>query len=81
MNLGFGPGGELYTAESGKGRVKRYAADGKFLGLVGYVGTRRYESPIPACSHIPFAVLPDASRLFVLDLQQKQLRVLATNKE
>jgi hypothetical protein len=79
MNLCFGTDGVLYTAESGLGRVKRYTAEGKYLGLVGYVGTHRFErgSGLAAsCSNMAIAVTPDAERVFVMDYRSKSIRVL-----
>ena len=55
MNLYFGPEGELYTSESGLGRVKRYDVDGKFLGLVGYAAVPRFNRAgrkAASCSNI-----------------------------
>jgi sugar lactone lactonase YvrE len=80
MNLCFGPKGELYTAESGLGRVKRYSADGKFLGLVGYVGVARFSRASRlaiSCSNIAIAVSKDESRIYVLDFKENIIRVLA----
>lgn len=79
MNLCFGPDGVLYTSESGLGRVKRYTTDGKFLDLVGYVGTTRFEhgSGLAAsCSNIAIAVTPDGERVFVMDYKNCLIRVL-----
>jgi hypothetical protein len=42
MNLCAGSDGVLYTSESGWGRVKRYATDGRMLDLVGYIGVERF---------------------------------------
>jgi hypothetical protein len=83
MNLCFGPGGVLYTAESGLGRVKRYTPEGKFLGLVGYVGVTRFTRAgrlAASCSNIAIAVNKDGSRVFVQDLKKNIIRVLAKQK-
>lgn len=80
MNLCFGPKGELYTAESGLARIKRYSPDGKFLGLVGYVGTERFNRAgrtAASCSNITVAVSKDASRIYVLDFKENFIRVMA----
>ncbi len=82
MNLCFGPKGELYTAESGLGRVKRYTPDGKFLGLVGYVGVTRFtraSALAASCSNIAIAVTPDGRRVFVMDYKKRLIRVLEKN--
>ncbi|MHC4716447.1 MAG: NHL repeat-containing protein [Planctomycetota bacterium] len=80
MNLCFGPGGVLYTAESGLGRIKRYTADGKFLGLVGYVELPRSQRAgrlAASCSNIAVAVSRDGSRVYVQDYKGNVIRVLA----
>jgi len=80
MNLCFGPKGELYTAESGLGRIKRYTPEGKYLGLVGYVGTDRFNRAgrfAASCSNITVAVNKDASRIYVLDFKNNMIRVMA----
>ena len=79
MNLCFGPKGELYTSESGLGRVKRYSPEGKFLSLVGYVGVDRFNRAgrmAASCSNITVAVNKDASRIFVLDFKNNLIRVM-----
>ena len=79
MNLCFGPKGELYTSESGLGRVKRYSPDGEFLGLVGYVGVERFNRAgrlAASCSNITVAVNKDASQIYVLDFKNNLIRVM-----
>lgn len=79
MNLYFGSDGTLFTAESGLGRVKRYTRDGKFLGLVGYVGVARFNRAsglAASCSNIAIAVTKDASRVYVQDVKKNLIRVL-----
>ena len=79
MNICFDSDGVLYTAESGPGRVKRYTAGGKFLGVVGYAGTDRFQSAGPhaaACSNMAITVTPDGKRLYVMDYKNKRIRVL-----
>lgn len=80
MNLCFGPEGELYTAESGLGRIKRYTPDGKFLALIGHVGVERFNRAgrlAASCSNMTIAVNKDASRIYVLDFKKNIIRVLA----
>ena len=82
VNFDFGPEGVLYTAESGVGRVKKYTADGKYLGLVGYVDTTVFDrgSRLAAMScYIPVEVNHDASRIYVMDIRANIIRVLAEN--
>jgi hypothetical protein len=76
----MGPGGVYFAAESGVGRVKKYATDGKFLGLVGYVDTTKFDggSALAAQScYIPIEVNRDASRIYVMDVRAHIIRVLA----
>lgn len=84
MNLCFGNEGQLYTAESGLGRIKRYTTDGKYLGLVGYVGTARFVRAgrlAAACSNISLAVSKDASHIYVLDYDRNLIRVLKAKQD
>ena len=79
MNLCFDASGVVYTAESGVGRVKRYSMDGKFLGLVGYVGLQRFTRAgglAASCSNMAIAVTPDGSRVYVMDVKNNIIRVL-----
>lgn len=79
MNIIFGPTGQLYTAESGLGRVKRYSPDGKFLGLVGQVGVQRFTRAgrtAASCSNITIAVTKDGNRVFVQDVARNIIRIL-----
>lgn len=79
MNLYYSPKGDLYTAESGLGRIKRYSPDGKFLGLVGYVGVARFQQAgrlAASCSNIAVAVNNDESRVYVLDYKDNLIRVM-----
>jgi hypothetical protein len=79
-NSDMGPGGVYFAAESGVGRVKKYATDGKFLGLVGYVDTTKFDggSALAAQScYIPIEVNRDASRIYVMDVRAHIIRVLA----
>ncbi|MBI3880858.1 MAG: hypothetical protein HY301_12470 [Verrucomicrobia bacterium] len=81
-NFDLGKDGVLYTAESGVGRVKKYSPDGKFLGLVGYVDTTKFDngSQLAAQScYIPIEVNQDASRIYVMDVRAAVIRVLAKN--
>jgi sugar lactone lactonase YvrE len=80
MNLCFGPKGELYVAETGLGRIKRYSAEGKFLALVGYVDVPRFSRAsrlATACSNIAIAVSKDEARIYVLDFKKNIIRILA----
>jgi len=79
VNFDFGPDDVLYTAESGVGRVKRYTADGKYLGLVGYVDTTKFDRGSFLASqscYIPIEVGPGAERIYVMDVRAHIIRVL-----
>lgn len=79
MNLWLDSHGVLYTAESGLGRVKRYTTDGKFLGLVGYVGVDRFQSAsqlAASCSNLAITVTPNGDRVYVVDFKNHRIRVL-----
>jgi hypothetical protein len=79
MNLCFDTKGVLYTAESGLGRVKRYSTDGKYLGLVGYVGVERFTRAggmAASCSNIAIDVTPDGKTVYVMDFKNNKIRVL-----
>lgn len=76
MNLTFGPKGEIYTAEAGFARVKRFSSEGEFVGLVGEASTRRFAGKVKSCSHIPVAVNKDGSLVFVHDIEKNLIHVL-----
>lgn len=79
VNFDIGPAGELYTAESGVGRVKRYSADGEFLGVVGLVDTTKFDRGSRLASqscYIPIEVAPDGERVYVMDVRANIVRVL-----
>jgi hypothetical protein len=73
MNVAFGPGGEVYTAESTTGRIKRYSPKGELLGLVGNVDL------VPGCKKVSIAVNGDGSRVYMLDMTRTHI-VLMTRK-
>lgn len=62
MNVAIGPGNIVYTAEDNNGRIKRYSAEGKLLGLVGSVELK------PGCKNCSIAVSDDGSRVYMLDI-------------
>ena len=62
MNVAFGPGGVVYTAEDNTGRIKRYSPDGELLGLVGATEL------VPGCKNCSIAVNSDGSRVYMLDI-------------
>ena len=79
MNLFFNSKGDLYTAESGLGRIKKYSDDGKLKSLVGYVGVERFARAgrvAASCSNITIATNKDESLVYVLDYSNSLIRVL-----
>ena len=79
MNLCFDAKGNLYTAESGLGRIKCYSADGKLLDLIGYVDVERFSRAghlAASCSNIAIDVTPDGKRVYVMDYKENMIRVL-----
>jgi len=79
MNLDFDAEGNLYTSESGLGRVKRYSTDGELLDLVGYVDVERFDRAghlAASCSNMAIAVTPDGRRVYVMDYKGNRVRVL-----
>lgn len=62
MNVAFGPADAIYTAEDDTGRIKRYSADGKLLGLVGSVELK------PGCKNCSISVSKDGSHVYMLDI-------------
>lgn len=67
MNVAFGPGGSVYTAESGSGRIKRYDAEGNLLGLVGSVEI------VPGCKKVSIAVDSSGDRVYMLDITRHHI--------
>lgn len=62
MNVAFGPGDAVYTAEDDTGRIKRYTEKGELLGLVGSVELK------PGCKNCSIAVSADGKRVYMLDI-------------
>ncbi len=75
MNVCFGPGGELYTAESTTGRIKRYQVDAELIGLAGNAEITS------GCKHVAVAVSPDGSEVYVLDYGKQRIVVLSSEME
>jgi hypothetical protein len=74
MNVAFGPGKSVYTAEAGNGRVKRFSADGTFMELVGAVEL------VPGCKKVSIAVSPKGDRVYMLDITRGHIVVMASSK-
>lgn len=70
MNVCFNKSGDVFTAESNTGRIKRFSADGEFLNFVGDVKL------VPGCKNVSIAVTPDHSRVYMLDLTRNHIVVM-----
>jgi hypothetical protein len=73
MNLCFGKDGEVCVSES-DGQVKRFAVDGKYLGLLGKADVQA------GCKNSTVGISPDGSRVYYYDANKGQLVVLAQEK-
>ncbi|MCH9653923.1 MAG: hypothetical protein K0U89_08655 [Planctomycetes bacterium] len=71
MNVAVGRKGEVYTAESNLGYIKRYSAEGKYLGFIGKVKL------VPGCKNVSIMVSPDGSRVYMMDLTRNHIIVMA----
>jgi hypothetical protein len=71
MNICFNSEGDVYTAESTTGRIKRFDKDGQFLDFVGDVKL------VPGCKNVSIAVSPDASRIYMLDITRGHIVVMS----
>ena len=74
MNVCFNAAGDVYTAESSTGRIKRFGADGTFKDFVGDVKL------VPGCKNVSIAVSDDDSRIYMLDITRNHL-VLMERKD
>ena len=70
MNVCFNKDGDVFTAESNTGRIKRFSAEGEFLNFVGDVKL------VPGCKNVSIAVTPDHSRVYMLDLTRNHIVVM-----
>lgn len=67
MNVCFDKTGDVYTAESNTGRIKRFAADGTFKEFVGDVKL------VPGCKNVSIAISPDNNRVYMLDITRNHI--------
>jgi hypothetical protein len=75
MNVCFNAAGDVFTAESNTGRIKRFSADGEFLNFVGDVKL------VPGCKNVSIAVTPDHSKVFMLDITRNHIVVMEAKSE
>ncbi|MBS0203371.1 MAG: hypothetical protein JSS49_10760 [Planctomycetes bacterium] len=69
MNLCFGSGGEVLTAES-EGYIKRFTKEGSFLGVLGQARVSG------GCKNVAISVSPDGEKAYFFDLQGSRIVVL-----
>ncbi len=74
MNVCFNKTGDVFTAESSSGRIKRFSPDGKFLEYVGDVKL------VPGCKNVSIAVSQDGERVYMLDITRNHI-VLMKKKD
>jgi hypothetical protein len=74
MNLCFGSGGEVLTAES-EGFIKRFTKEGSFLGIVGQAKVSG------GCKNVAIGVSPDGEKAYFFDLQGSRIVVLSRKPE
>lgn len=67
MNVCFNKAGDVYTAESNTGRIKRFTAAGEFIEFVGDIKL------VPGCKNVSIAVTPDGARVYMLDLTRNHI--------
>lgn len=70
MNVCFNVEGDVFTAESTTGRIKRFSKDGKFLAYVGDVKL------VPGCKNVSIAVSPKSDRVYMLDITRGHIVVM-----
>jgi len=75
MNVCFATNGDVLTSESTHpGWVKRFSADGEFLGIIGAV------SSASGCAHVAAAMSSDGEKVYVVDTSKKIIHVLSRKK-
>ena len=74
MNLCFGSGGEVFTAES-EGYIKRFTKEGSFLGVVGQAKVSG------GCKNVAIGVSPDGDKAYFFDLQGSRIVILNKKAE
>ncbi len=67
MNVCFGSSGDVFTAESNTGRIKRFSEDGDLLDFVGDIKL------VPGCKNVSIAVNGDKSSVYMLDITRKHI--------
>lgn len=69
MNLCFGSGGEVFTAES-EGYIKRFTKEGSFLGVVGQAKVSG------GCKNVAIGTSPNGEKVYFYDRQTSSIVIL-----
>jgi len=75
MNVCFNKNGDVYTAESNTGRIKRFSADGELKDFIGDVKL------VPGCKNVSIAVSPDGDRVYMLDITRNHIVLMKKKSE
>ena len=67
MNVCFNRTGDVFTAESSTGRIKRFSAQGEFKEFVGDVKL------VPGCKNVSIAVSADDASVYMLDITRNHI--------
>lgn len=70
MNVCFAKNGDVFTAESSTGRIKRFSSEGEFKDFIGDVKL------VPGCKNVSIAVSPDTDRVYMLDITRNHIVVM-----
>ncbi len=70
MNVCFAGNGDVLTAESNTGLIKRFTADGEMVSFVGQVDL------VPGCKNVSIAISPQGDRIYMLDLTRNHIVVM-----
>jgi len=83
-NLCITPDGTIFTSETGLSRIKKHDPEtGKFLGLAGYIGKKRFTRAGRApkgCTSSCIAITNDRSRIYIQDKKNNVIRVMVKKK-
>jgi len=75
-NICFGRDGTLYAAASSPMEVRRYRADGTFLGKVG-----KLPDADGSCVRVTLGVSKDSSRVYILDTANNVIRLIPQDRK
>jgi len=67
MNVCIAGNGDIFTAESNTGRIKRFTPDGELVSYIGEVEL------VPGCKNVSIAVSPGNEKVYMLDLTRNHI--------